>query len=138
MSVAMSLQDAPPEPLGQHYEIAPNGRLRRRDLTDTERTLGIMLHLTSMLGAMFLPLVITPLVIWVVQKDKSAFIDDQGREVVNVLLTGLILGAASIFILTIPLILVWGIFIFINQIIAAVAVSNGEHFRYPMTIRFLT
>ncbi len=81
---------------------------------------------------------LAPWVMWMAKKDSSAFIDDQGREVLNMSLTGVVLlligGMTGIFVLVW---FVWAIIALIGVIRGAAATSNGEYFRYPMTIRFL-
>ena len=81
------------------------------------------------------------LVIWLLKKDQSAFIDEQGKEALNFQLTMLIgfIGAwiliyVFIGVILMP-ILVMANFVFC--IIAAMAVSKGEHYQYPIAIPLL-
>ncbi|UCD75571.1 MAG: DUF4870 domain-containing protein [Phycisphaerales bacterium] len=96
------------------------------------------MHLTPFAFAIFALFVATPLVLWLIRRDKSAFVDDHGREVVNMLLTGLILCLLTLTFIAIPFVIAWVIVMIVNMIRGAVAASNGEYFRYPMIIRFLS
>ncbi len=82
--------------------------------------------------------IVAPLVMWLSRRNESAFNDDHGREVLNMSITGACLLALAMlthigFLVWIP----WAIVAFIGVIRGAVAASNGEYFRYPMTFRFL-
>jgi uncharacterized Tic20 family protein len=132
---------------GQHARIwaqprsagpASGGRLRDGAISGSDRSWAIWIHVSPFAALFFQMLIVAPLVLWLMRRDKSAFVDDHGREMVNVLITMLIISASSIFLFTIPFVIAWVIVTMINQIRAAVAASNGEYFRYPMTFRFLS
>ncbi len=121
----------------------PKVRLRHPELQDSERNFAIAMHLSVLAGTILWPLMFMPLVLWLIQKDKSAFVDDHGREVLNMLISCfiilpclLVIGVLTVFLGWVAAI-AWGIVIFINMIRGAVAGSNGEFFRYPMIFRFL-
>ncbi len=81
---------------------------------------------------------VAPLVLWLMRREESSFNDDHGREVLNMSITGVILffiGALTGFAMV--LWLIWAVIALISIIRGAMAASNGEYFRYPMTIRFL-
>ena len=65
--------------------------------TQDERTWGMLAHLTAFSGFL-VPLgnVIAPLVVWLVKRDQSEFVADQGKEALNfnisVLLAGVVCG----------------------------------------------
>ena len=90
--------------------------------------------------------VIGPLIIWQIKKDDNLFIDEQGKEAVNfqisILLYSLIGGIVSaitcVGIALIPIVVVIiGIFDIVFLIIASIKANNGEHYRYPLTVRFI-
>ena len=95
----------------------------------------LLCHLGGLLG--FLP----PLIIWLLKKDDSPLIDEQGKEATNFQLTMLICFIASwiLFIVFIGIILlpIVGIFDLVMIILAAVKASKGEKYHYPLAIRFL-
>ena len=78
-------------------------------------------------------------ILWLVRKDHSAFNDDHGREIVNVMLSGVVFGllSAPIVVLGWIAFAAWMVAMIVNMIRAAIAAGNNEYFRYPMIIRFL-
>ena len=118
--------------------------LRHERLEDADRNFAIAMHLSPFAGAVFFLFVFTPAVLWLICKDRYAFADDHGREVLNMQLSALLLSIilAVAGFLTFGLgwlaLAVWHIVIIIAQIRGAVAASNGAYFRYPMIIRFIT
>lgn len=108
-----------------------------------ERTWGMFCHLSA-LAAFIFPFgnIFGPLIVWLVKKDESPFVDDQGKESLNFQISftiycifAAILGVILIgFILLIAL----GIAFLILVIIASVKANEGEEFRYPFTIRLIT
>ncbi len=118
----------------------PPSRLRAGGLSDSERNIALAMHLTPFAAIPFQLFIFTPLVLWLVRKDESVFNDDHGREVLNMLLSGLIF---TIGLILIPIIgwfalAIWYVITVVNMIRGAMAASNGEYFRYPMIIRFLS
>ena len=107
-----------------------------------ERSLGLACHLLAFVGMVF-PFgnILGPLVIWLVKKDDSAFVDDQGKEALNFNITISIAGFVA-FLLTfvvigailLPIIC---IFWLVMTIVAAVKANGGEHYRYPLKIRLI-
>ena len=87
--------------------------------------------------------IIGPLIIWLIKKDESVFVDKNGKESLNlqisvtiymiaaVILTVLSLGI--LFLLPVAVSIVWLVYV----VIATVKVSNGEDYSYPLTIRFI-
>jgi uncharacterized Tic20 family protein len=121
-------------------EQTATGRLRDTGVSATDRNTAMWLHLTPAMGFFILgPLAIgIPLFIWLAKKDASSFVDDHGREVLNMSITGAILFVISAMtVLLMPLWLIWAIVALIGVIRGATAASDGAFFRYPMTIRFM-
>jgi uncharacterized Tic20 family protein len=118
-----------------------DGHVRHDSLSDGDKTYAVITHLSPMVAWIVLgPLTFfAPLVMWLVRRNSSAFVDDHGREATNFcvsfLLYHIILGITVIGLIAFPIL--W-IIMLVNQIRAAVAASSGEYFRYPMTIRFLS
>ncbi len=111
-------------------------------LSTTDRHWSMWTHLSVLLAFMVVgPLAaVAPLVMWLSRRDSSAFIDDHGREVMNMSITGVLLFLLGLLTGGIGMIvwIPWAIVTLIALIRGAVAASNGEYFRYPMTIRFLS
>ena len=96
------------------------------------------------IGASLGPLVlgfIAPLIVWLVFRERSAFIDRTAKEALNMQISYLIyfLVASFSIILLIGLILlpVVGIAWLVLMIVATVKVANFEDYRYPAIIRFI-
>lgn len=116
--------------------------MEHNGLTKDDRTFGMLCHLTALVGCI-IPLgnILGPLVIWLIKKDQSAFVNDQGKESLNFQISIAIYGIVSA-ILIIVLIgiltsIVIGIFWLIMVIMASVKANDGIAYRYPLTIRFL-
>ena len=134
MNVAMPIAQP-----NQYHAQSPTQRLRDEGLTEQDRKYALAIHLTALLGVFVNIALLVPLVLWLVRKQESAFVDDHGRELMNVFLTGLILiPVCVVTIIGIPLAIGWVITTFIGFIRGAIAASRGEYFRYPMTFRFLS
>lgn len=82
------------------------------------------------------------LIVWILKKDDSLYISDQAKEALNFQITvaiamficGSILAWILIGLAFIPIIWITNI---IFCIIAAVATSKGETFRYPLCLRLI-
>ncbi len=132
---------APPPPQPQPYSAAP------RPVTVAEpqdaRNWAMGAHLSALIG-FFIPFgnVIGPLVVWLVKKDQSPLVDREGKEALNFQISMtiyLLVCAVLVFVLIgIPLLFILAVLDLIFTIVAAVKVSNGETFRYPLSIRFLS
>lgn len=144
MSVVMSAVICDPECAGAtpccSPSASPTSRVRADDLDDTQRNFSIAMHLSPFAAAIAgPPAFLIPVVLWLIRKDRSAFNDDHGREIVNFMISfvlwHLILGVTVIGLALIPVLWVVGV---VNVVRASIAASNGEFFRYPMTFRFLS
>jgi uncharacterized Tic20 family protein len=107
-----------------------------------ERNWGMACHLAALSGFVF-PFghIIGPLVVWLIKKDESEFVDDQGKESLNFQISVTIyLVIAAILILVIIgifLMAAIGVFVLVMIIVAGVKASSGEKFRYPLTLRLI-
>ena len=106
-------------------------------------------HLAGFVGlSPILPIfgsVVAPFVIWQLKRDEFSFVDEQGRRAVNFQLSMLLYGFIGAFvclvsIIGIPLVpFVFGVAGLVDLffvLTAAVKANSGEHYRYPLTIRF--
>lgn len=101
-----------------------------------DRNLAMLAHLLGIVSGF-----VGALIIWLIKKDQSAYVDEQGKEALNFQITMLIAFVGAwilVFILIgallFPLLLVANL---VFCILAAVAASKGEHYRYPVAIRLL-
>jgi uncharacterized protein len=116
-----------------------------------ERTWAILAHIGSLVAAWFAMGFLCPLVIWLIFKDRSEFVRRQALESLNFQLSLLIYsfgaGAAAVILtfvtfglaalILIPLIIIGAIAALIAIIRATVAASNGQEYRYPLTLRLV-
>lgn len=147
MSVAMPVADRYSEspPLGSVPDgpdptpaSSPTGRLRQDGVSGSDRNMAVAIHLSPlvMLGVLGPLALAVPLVLWLIRKDDSPFVDDHGREVLNFgvsfVLLHLLLGVTVIGMVFFPVLWIVGI---VNVIRGAVSAGSSEYFRYPLTIR---
>jgi hypothetical protein len=104
--------------------------------------MAMLCHLTGLLGGLVPPAhIIAPLIIWLLKKDQSGFVDDQGKEAINFqisvtiyVIAGFMLMIVLIGFIILPLAgilwLVWGV-------IATAKAYEGVYYRYPLTIRLV-
>ena len=109
-----------------------------RSHNDTDRHFGIAIHLSPLVAFLFGPAILAPLVLWLIRKDQSPFVDDHGREMLNALLSFVVYHIVAVLtvigIIALPVLYIVGV---VNLVRGAVSASRGAFFRYPLTIRFL-
>lgn len=111
-------------------------------VSQDDRNLGMLCHLIALVG-LLIPFgnILGPLVIWLVKKDQSSFVDVEGKEALNFNITVAIAGFVSVLLMTVvigfALIFIVAIFWIVMAIVAASKASSGEHYRYPLTIRLV-
>ena len=107
-----------------------------------EKTMGMIAHLLGFAGlAVPFGSVIGPLVVYLVKRDESAFIEDQAREALNFQIwTGIAMVASAVLIFVgvgivlLPLVaLGW----LVGTIVGAIRAKDGEWYRYPWTVRLI-
>ena len=106
--------------------------------TQDERTWGLIAHLSWLGGSLVGLPFLGPLVVWLVKKEQSPFVEDQAKEALNfqiaVLIAIAICGITCIGIVLIPVV---GIAALIYSILAAIEANKGVYYRYPYTIRLI-
>lgn len=113
------------------------------DVEKQARTWGMLCHILAFAGFVGIAFgnILGPLVFWLIKKDESPFVDDQGKEVVNfqISLTIYALVAIPLCLILIGFLFLGAIWIggIVLTIIGALRASKGERYRYPFTIRFL-
>ncbi len=107
------------------------------------RNMAMFCHLATFAGFIGVPFgnILGPLLVWLLKREASPFIDDHGKEALNFQISVTIYGIVSaILILVIigfvllPALLVFDIIV---VIMAAVRANGGRFHRYPLTIRFI-
>lgn len=107
-----------------------------------ERNWGMFAHLSALIG-FIIPLgsVVAPLVIWQIKKDTLPFAAEQAKESLNFNITVALAAIVSsilmmvlIGFLLLPIVVIaW----LVLTVIAGMAASRGENYRYPLTLRLI-
>lgn len=113
--------------------------------SDEERNLSVIAHLSGMAGIVMGGLIgfLGPLIIYLMKKDSSVYIESQAKEALNFQITILLVGVACVALTVVscgflfPIVFVPMILQFVFAIISALAVKDGQHYRYPINLRFL-
>ena len=116
--------------------------MQAQGVQEWERTYAMFTHLT-LLAVHIVPVpIVGALIMWLIKKDESAFVNDHGREAVNFQITLLLYG-----LLAIPLVYACGIGILlalaawalglVGMVLAAVAANKGRFYRYPACLRLV-
>lgn len=108
-------------------------------LTHLGGLVGMLLSVTAIVGVPIPFNLLVPLVIWLLKREGSPFLDDQGKEAINFHLTLTIVGFLLVFTcIGITLLPVLGVYSLVFGIIAAVKANEGVAYRYPATIRLIS
>jgi uncharacterized protein len=120
--------------------------------TSEERTWALFAHLTSLLAYLACGLgFLGPLVVWLLRKDRSEFVDFHGKESMNfqvtmflllVVVTGLavLLGVVTCGLslwLVAPAAAAVTLLDYVLAVVAGVRAYNGKRWRYPISFRFI-
>ncbi|WP_210433582.1 DUF4870 domain-containing protein [Zobellella endophytica] len=107
-----------------------------------EKNWAMFCHL-SVFAGFIIPLgnIIAPLVLWLMKRRASGYVDHHGREVLNFQIT-LLLAMVVCWLLALVLIgfvlmAVLGIAALILTIVGIVKASRGEYYRYPFSLRLV-
>jgi uncharacterized Tic20 family protein len=109
---------------------------------EEERQWAMFAHIGTF-SSMFVPLgnIIAPIVIWQLKKNESPFVVEQAKESLNFQITLMIYAVISFLLvfIVIGFFFIFALVIFglIIVIVAGVKANDGEHYRYPMSIRFI-
>ena len=151
MDPSSSGNDAPPPMgsgtpgLGSLPTAAPSaagvglgqGKLGESD----EKTMGMLSHI---LGAV--TCFVGPLIIWMIKKDESPFVNDQGKEALNFQITVVIAYVVSIIMGFIPVVqcvafvfypAVW-VASLVFSILGGLEANKGNAYRYPFALRLIS
>jgi uncharacterized Tic20 family protein len=118
--------------------------------TQQERTLAMLCHIGALIGSFMPPAnIIVPVVIWLLKKDQSAFVNEHGKESINFQIN---LSVWAIIICVVGFLLIFlviGIFLLpvalgalfiaglILCIVAGIKAYEGNYYRYPFIIRLV-
>src|SRR5690625_5131 len=116
--------------------IEPEKRGEYMPTSSDDRLLATLIYVTS-----FFTTIIGPLLIWLIKREESTFIDFHGKEYLNFIISftvyGIVAGISILIvigILLIPAVAIGGV---ILTIVAAVKAYQGEWYRIPLIFRLL-
>lgn len=110
-----------------------------------DRNLAVIAHLSGLAGVLGAGLIgfLGPLIIYLLKKDSSPYVESQAKEALNFQITVLLIWVTCVFLAAIscgtafPLIFLPMALQVIFGIIAALAVRDGSQYRYPFNLRLL-
>ena len=111
--------------------------------TKDERKWAMFCHLSALSAYIGIPFgsILGPLVVWLLKRDESSFVDAHGREALNfhlsMALYVIIASILSLILIGIPILIALIVLSLVSIVIATVKASDGRSYRYPMTIQFL-
>ena len=132
-----------PESPGGESQGEQNVSAEQPEIDKDARMWAMFCHLAGLAGCV-IPVVgniVGPLILWQIKKEDFPFVDEHGKEAVNFQISMSLYALISIplfFICVGPFLLAAvGIVDLVFLLIAAVKANNGQHYRYPLTIRFI-
>ena len=106
------------------------------------RNTAVAAHLSTFAG-LVIPFgsIIGPLAVWLTRRDRDPFIDDAGREALNfgisIAIYGSLLLVAALLLVGIPFLIVGVVAWVVLASLAAAKASQGQAYRYPLTMRLI-
>lgn len=113
------------------------------ELSSDEKNMAMLGHLSALSGFL-IPFanIIAPLVVWQLKKDTMPFAAEQAKEALNfnitVSIAAVIAGILTLVLIGLILLPIIGIAWLVFTIIAGIAASKGENYRYPFALRLVT
>jgi uncharacterized Tic20 family protein len=122
--------ETPTETFPAPYEASTNSR-----------NLAMLSHLSAFVAFVGIPSLIGPLVVWLLNRDDP-HVEAQAKDALNFNISFLLYGlvAAISIILLVGIIALPAVVVtwFVLVIVASVKAANGEDYRYPFTIQFVS
>lgn len=131
------------------YQPAPDPAWLAAKAASDARQWAMFAHLSALVGLVTALPWLGPLIIYLVKKDDDPFVAEHAKEALNFNISVfiyLIVGSIATFVLLIilvgllliPVLIGIGIAWLVLVIIAAVRASNGQRYRYPLSIRMVS
>ncbi len=109
---------------------------QKAEISNDAKNLGMLCHLLGLFTSF-----VGPLIIWLIKKDTMSYVDYHGKEALNFQITvaiALVVAGLSFFCMIGPfLIPVIYLLNLIFCIIASIAASKGEYYKYPLCLRLV-
>ncbi len=110
--------------------------------TKDERNMGMLCHLLALSGFV-IPFgwIFGPMIVWLIKKDQSEFVNRQGKDALNFQISMLIwtICCIPLIIIIIGIIALIGLAILniIMIIVASVRAADGQSTEYPLSLKIL-
>ena len=105
-----------------------------------EKTWCTLMHMSQLLNFSGIGIGV-PIVMWVLGKEKSEMVTQQGNRMMNWIISSFIYGAIGSLLcfvfIGIPILLCLAVLILVFPIIAALKANENKVWTYPLTIKFL-
>jgi uncharacterized Tic20 family protein len=108
-----------------------------------ENTWAMACHLAALAGYVGIPFgnIVGPLIVWLIRRDTSALVDDQGKEALNaqISLTCYLVAAGLLCFVLIGFVIFPIIYLvaLVLVIVAGVKANDGLRYRYPFIFRLI-
>src|SRR5699024_3748370 len=116
--------------------IDSDGKGEIMQTTSDDRLMAMLIYVTSLFTT-----IIGPIIIWLIKREESAFVDYHGKEYFNFIISyfvyGIVAGLSTIILIGILLVPVVSIAFLVFTIIAAIKAYNGEMYRIPLIFRII-
>ena len=107
------------------------------------RTWCVACHLSALAGFVIPGFghILGPLIVWLIKRGDASEIDAHGKEALNfqisMLIYNLVAGVLCLVLIGFALLAVFHILNVVFVIVAALRASEGQMYRYPLTVRLL-
>jgi uncharacterized Tic20 family protein len=111
--------------------------------TENERTWGMLAHLSALAGVVvwLLGCVLGPLAVYLWRRDNSQFVAEHAREALNFNITVALAALVCLALMVVFVGFILGTALFIGwlvlTLVAAIRASEGERYRYPLSLRLV-
>lgn len=121
-------EQTPPEPMqGTPESVA---------VSQDSKNMAMLCHLLGLFTSF-----VGPLILWLIKKDEDSYVNTQGKEALNfqitVILASIASGILSFVCIGFLVAIAVGICDIVFCILASVAASKGENYRYPVSLRLI-
>lgn len=104
--------------------------------SDDEKLMAMLIYVTSLFTT-----IIGPIIIWLLKREESAFIDYHGKEYLNFVISyfvyGIVAAISMVILIGFVLAPIVGIAALVFTILAAVKAYGGEEYRIPFIFRII-
>lgn len=123
-------------PAEQPVNAEPPAGPEQPEVSNDAKTMAMLCHLLAIFTGF-----LGPLIIWLIKKDDSPFVDDQGKEALNfqisVLIAMIVSGLLTFICIGFVMMLAVVVANLVFCIMGAIKASKGEAYHYPVSIRFI-